>query len=252
MQAASPPNPEQELGHGLDYADEGKRYYEWLADSFAGVLSAAAAERGSSSSVVEHGAGTGTLSELLLARGVRPLTLTEPDPKLAAILGRKFAQRPGVAVAPGTLEQYLEQVGPGAADGIVSSNVLEHVVDDVACLRSMFALLRPGGTLALYVPARPELYGVFDREVGHQRRYRRSELRSKLVAAQFVVDTLKYRNLVGTAAWLIMGRFLKRRGVGRRSVGLYDRFIFPASRFVEDRVSLPYGLNLLCVAHKPR
>jgi SAM-dependent methyltransferase len=252
MHAASPsPTEGQDLGHGLDHADEGKHYYEWLAESLGGVLSSATAHRSARGRVVEHGAGTGILSRLLLARGVGPMVLTEPDPKLAAILVKEFSGRAGVEVAPGTLEQYLENVGPSAADAIVSSNVLEHVVDDVGCLRSMFELLRPGGSLALYVPARPELYGVFDREVGHQRRYRRRELRTKLGTAGFVIDTLEYRNLVGTAAWLIMGRFLKKRAVGKRSVGFYDRFVFPASRFLEDRVSLPYGLNLLALAHKP-
>jgi SAM-dependent methyltransferase len=241
--------PPVELGHGLEYADEGKNYYEWLADSFAPALKAAGA--GPQRRVVEHGAGTGALSRLLLARDVGPMVLTEPDPALATLLARAYAGRADVEVAPGTLEAYLERVGPSAADAVVSSNVLEHVVDDEACLRAMWALLRPGGVLALYVPARPELYGEFDREVGHQRRYRRGELRRKVERAGFTIGTLKYRNLVGTAAWLLMGRFLKRRAVGKGSVWLYDRFIFPVSRFVEDRVAPPYGLNLLCLAKKP-
>jgi SAM-dependent methyltransferase len=238
------------LGHGLEYADEGKNYYEWLADSFAPALRAASTAPGARRSVVEHGAGTGALSRLLLARGASRMILTEPDPALAAMLARTYAGRTDVEVAPGTLESYLERVGPGAADAVVSSNVLEHVVDDGACLRAMFALLRPGGILALYVPARPELYGEFDREVGHQRRYRRGELRDKVERAGFVIQTLKYRNLVGTAGWFLMGRFLKKRAVGKGSVRIYDRLIFPVSRFVEDLVAPPYGLNLLCLATK--
>src|SRR2546430_2262195 len=119
--------------------------------------------------------------------------LTEPDPKLAAMLLTSFADHPAVEVAHTTLEGFLEREGPGAADAIVSSNVLEHVVDDRACLGAMRALLRPGGVLALYVPARPELYGEFDREVGHQRRYRCVELRQKVEGAGFELATLKYR-----------------------------------------------------------
>jgi SAM-dependent methyltransferase len=238
------------LGHGLEYADDGKNYYEWLADSFAPHLRAATADRAAKRSVVEHGAGTGALSRLLLERGAGPMVLTEPDPALAEMLQATYAGRPDVEVAPGTLEAYLERVGPGAADAIVSSNVLEHVVDDVACLRAMWTLLRPGGVLTLYVPARPELYGQFDREVGHQRRYRRGELRQKVQAAGFEIGTLKYRNLVGTAGWFLLGRLLNKRGVGKGSVWLYDRLIFPVSRFVEDLVPPPYGLNLLCLATK--
>jgi SAM-dependent methyltransferase len=240
-----------ELDHGLVYADEGKNYYEWLADSFAPHLKRALRGPQAKGRVVEHGAGTGALSRLLLARGVGPLALTEPDPKLAATLKATFGDRPEIEVAHATLEAYLERVGAGSADAIVSSNVLEHVVDDEACLRAMWSLLRPGGLLALYVPARPELYGAFDREVGHQRRYRRGELREKLGRAGFEISVLKYRNIVGTAGWFLMGRLLKRRAVGKGSVWLYDRLIFPVSRVLEDLVAPPYGLNLLCLATRP-
>jgi len=125
------------------------------------------------------------------------MALTESDAKLVEILKPRFAGRGDVEVAHATLEQYLDTMGPSCADGIVSSYVLEHVVDDEAYLGAMWSLLRPGGTLALYVPARPELYGDFDRQVGHQRRYRRPELRAKLERARFEPRTLSYRNIVG-------------------------------------------------------
>jgi len=247
VSSADAPAP---LGHGLEYAEDGKNYYEWLADSFAPYLRAATAAPGARGRVVEHGAGTGALSRLLLERGVGPMALTEPDPALAELLKGAYRGRAEVEVAPGTLEAYLERVGPGTADGIVSSNVLEHVVDDKACLQAMWSLLRPGGVLTLYVPARPELYGQFDREVGHQRRYRRGELRQKVEGAGFEIQALKYRNLLGTAGWFLLGRLLNKRAVGKGSVWLYDRVIFPTSRFVEDLVPPPYGLNLLCLATK--
>jgi SAM-dependent methyltransferase len=242
---------DEPLGHGLDYSTEGKNYYEWLADSFAPALKAAVAQPNARRRIVEHGAGVGSLSQLLLERGAAPLALTEPDPKLAAMLKTSFAGQADVEVSHSTLEGYLEQRGPGSADAIVSSNVLEHVVDDEACLAAMWTLLRPGGVLALYVPARPELYNEFDRDVGHQRRYTRGDLQAKLIRAHFDIQTLKYRNLVGTAAWFVMGRFLKKRAVGKGSVRLYDRVIFPVSRFLEDRIAPPYGLNLLCLATRP-
>jgi SAM-dependent methyltransferase len=248
--ASAPADPRPKLGHGLEYSEDGKNYYEWLANTFAPHLRAATADRAARHRVVEHGAGTGTMSRLLLERGVGPLALTEPDPALAEMLNAAYAGRPDVEVAPGTLEEYLERVGPGAADAIVSSNVLEHVVDDVACLQSMWTLLRPGGVLNLYVPARPELYGQFDREVGHQRRYRRGELRQKVEAAGFEIGTLTYRNLVGTVGWFLMGRLLNKPAVGKGSVWFYDRLILPISRVVEDLVPPPYGLNLLCLATK--
>jgi SAM-dependent methyltransferase len=240
-----------QLGHGLEFADEGGNYYEWLADTFAIHLRKASGARGAKNRIVEHGAGTGALSQLLLARNVGHMALTEPDAALVNVLRPKFAERGDVEIVHGTLEQYLERMGPGSVDAVVSSNVLEHVVDDEACLGAMWNLLRPGGTLALYVPARPELYGDFDRAVGHQRRYRRRDLRAKLERARFEIETLAYRNLVGALGWLALGRFLKNPGVGKSSVWVHDRIVFPVSRFVEDRFAPPYGSNLLCIAIKP-
>jgi SAM-dependent methyltransferase len=180
---------------------------------------------------------------------VGTLVLTEPDPRLVAGHRATFGARAGVEVFAGTLEGYLEKAGPGSVDSILSSNVLEHIVDDEACLRAMHALLRPGGTLALYVPARPELYGDHDREVGHQRRYRRSELRKKLLATGFEVRTLEYRNLVGAIGWLVMSRILgKQPGLIRSGVRFYDRVVFPLCRAIEDVVAPPYGQNLLAIA----
>jgi SAM-dependent methyltransferase len=180
------------------------------------------------------------------------MVLTEPDSQLIEILRPKFAGRGDVEVAHSTLEDYLEKMGPACADAVVSSNVLEHVVDDEACLGAMWNLLRPGGTLALYVPARPELFGDFDRAVGHQRRYRRRELRAKVERARFETKVLNYRNIVAAVGWLALGRFLNKEEVGKGSVWIHDRFVFPITRYLEDRISLPYGLNLLCIAEKKR
>jgi SAM-dependent methyltransferase len=240
------------LGHGLEFADEGRNYYEWLADTFALYLHQATTAAGAKNRIVEHGAGTGALSQLLLDRNVGPMVLTEPDDALVELLRPKFAGRANAEIVHGTLEQYLDRTGPGSVDAVVSSNVLEHVVDDEACLGAMWSLLRRGGTLALYVPARPELYGEFDRAVGHQRRYRRRDLRAKLERARFETKMLAYRNLVGALGWLALGRFLKNPSVGKSSVWVYDRIVFPVSRFVEDKFAPPYGSNLLCIAEKPR
>ncbi len=67
-----------------------------------------------------------------------------------------------------------------SAGAIVSANVLEHVADDVAALREMHRMLRPGGARApSSCPAGPGLYDYYDRFLGHERRYARGELAAK-------------------------------------------------------------------------
>ncbi len=227
-----------EMHVALESGEEAKNYYAWLTDTFAPYL------RGT---VIEHGSGSGTLASALLAGGIRPLILSEPNEKLAEVLIKKFETQEGVSIFRGTLEHYLERVGPNSVDAIVSSNVLEHILDDEGCLATMRALIRPGGHLVIYVPARPELYGNFDRLVGHHRRYRRTELKQKLLTAGFKIERLRYRNLIATLPWLWI-RISGKKDISNGNVRFFDRYIFPIIRRAEDLVPPVYGLNLLAIA----
>jgi SAM-dependent methyltransferase len=217
-------------------------YYSWLAEHFLPQLSGC---------VLEHGSGTGLLSERLHAAGVAPIILTEPDTELAGGLRKKFAGLDHFEIFEGTIETFVAARGAGVADAIISANVLEHVEHDEACLKEMWRALKPGGHLCLYVPARPELFGSLDRAFHHHRRFRRAELREKLVAAGFTVRELLYRNIANALPWWLMGRVLHRKTLSLRSIRFYDRWCFPWLRRIEDLTPVPYGVNLLALAQKP-
>ena len=68
---------------------------------------------------------------------------------------------------------------------IYTLNVLEHIEDDAAALRSLHAKLTDGGKLLIYVPAFPVLYTSMDAKVGHVRRYTRDTLMTRVTAAGF-------------------------------------------------------------------
>ena len=50
-------------------------------------------------------------------------------------------------------------------------NVLEHIADDISALRQLSRSLTANGNMVLFVPGYQQLYGEFDRRVGHHRRY---------------------------------------------------------------------------------
>ncbi|MDX2051020.1 MAG: methyltransferase [Polyangiaceae bacterium] len=237
-QSEDPTQAPPGLHDALESGAGAKNYYAWLTSACAPFM------RGT---VVEHGAGRGTLSVGLVTVGAPQLILTEPDAQMSSALRARFGANSGVAIFQGTLDDYLAVAGPNSVDSLISSNVLEHIEDDEACLATMRKLLRPGGQLVLYVPARPELYGDFDRLVGHHRRYRPKELRRKLLAAGFQIEKMEYRNLVASLAWLWL-RVAKKQHVPGGNVESFDRFLFPLLRRIEDVVPLPYGLNILTIA----
>lgn len=80
----------------------------------------------------------------------------------------------------------------GAFDRIIASEVLEHLPDDAAAIRELARVLRPGGTIAVTVPARlaeticwklsDEYHAPFV-EGGHLRIYTEPEMRGLLAGA---------------------------------------------------------------------
>jgi SAM-dependent methyltransferase len=116
---------------------------------------------GPGTSVFEIGAGTGKASQELLRRGADPLTVIEPDPRLARFLRRALARWKGrvrVIVAP------FEEVDltAGSFDlGVAATSF--HWLDERAALRKVARALRPGGWWAAWWnlhsdPYRPNRY----------------------------------------------------------------------------------------------
>lgn len=61
-------------------------------------------------------------------------------------------------------------------DAIVMLNVLEHIEEDHKALAQLYRTLKPGGILALVVPAGPHLFDIYDQLLLHYRRYSLTDL----------------------------------------------------------------------------
>jgi len=194
--------------------------------------------------VLEVGAGIGQITEKLLQnRGITQLVSIEPHHPFFKKLAEAF---PGHPVVQGTIDDLK---GDERWDAIISINVLEHIKDDEHELKEYHHRLAKGGSLCLFVPARPEIYAPIDKDFGHFRRYTRRELRSKLEQAGFRVDRLRYYNVAGYFAWWLNFRLLKKRGFNTRAIRFFDRFIFPPVHAVESRICPPLiGQSLLAIA----
>ncbi len=99
--------------------------------------------------VIELGAGTGTLTEALLARGVAPedLFLVERDPQFVRILERRFPRCQ--VIAADALELTRELQGDPAFDFVISGLPLLCFSPDkrYRLLRQALDLLKPQGRL---------------------------------------------------------------------------------------------------------
>ena len=199
-------------------------------------------------SVLEVGAGLGEFADQFT--GLRRHVVTDVDPDCVAQLRRRFADRPEVEARRLDLHGLPSETGPPVST-VVAVNVLEHIEQDSAALESMARLVEPGGRIVLWVPGYMQLYGDFDRLVGHVRRYTPTTLRQAIVGAGLEPSEVRPVNLLGAIAWWLV---VRRGGVGSPRPELlqtYDRFVVPITRALESRVTPPFGQSVLGVATVP-
>jgi SAM-dependent methyltransferase len=196
-------------------------------------------------SVLEIGAGLGEFAAQL--HGLERHVVTDVDPEAVASMAERFADRPEVEARVVDLSQAPVDLGAPVST-VVAINVLEHLDDDTGALRALAGLTEPGGRIVLWVPAYMQLYGEFDRAVGHVRRYTPVTMTAAIRNAGLTSELVRPVNLLGGIAWWAT---VKRGGVGTPRPGLvrtYDRFVVPVTRAVETRFTLPFGQSVLAVA----
>jgi len=195
-------------------------------------------------SVLDFGAGIGTLAIAWEKQtGIKPECLEVDTRQRQMIVERGFTCYPST-----------EAVRKRFA-GIYSSNVLEHIEDDLGALKQVRSLLAEGGLLAVFVPAFMSLFSAFDSSLGHYRRYARAELIEKVRSAGFQVVLCEYVDCLGFYAWFLKMKLLRgNAGVklpNATELRFYDRWIFPASTLL-DRLLMRrvVGKNLLLFAKR--
>lgn len=200
--------------------------------------------------VLEVGSGLGNFTQLLLDRDLVVGIDSEPD--CVASRSRRFAGHTNVVslqqdvLAPG----FLDLGRVYEPDSIACLNVLEHVPDDAAALRSMHAVLPAGGRAVLIVPAFDALYGPTDRNLGHYRRYTKQSFAAIARGAGFAVDRLRYFNVCGFVAWWFNARVLRLGENSAGQIAVFDALIAPIFSKLERLTDPPAGQSLLAVLHK--
>jgi SAM-dependent methyltransferase len=229
---------DSELEDTLDSLDGADNYTRWIMGMMEPYLGA---------DVLEVGAGHGTFTEVLAGREMR-VVATDLSERCAGVLRSRFFGVSNVEVVQGDIQMAAAR---GPFDAAVLINVLEHIEDDDEALRQLWATLKVGGRLLLWVPAFEALYTDFDRKIGHFRRYRRETLSAQLGNAGFTVVEIRYANSIGAVAWWLVARVLRRTPTRPSSVKLFDRYVLPIVKLLEAKVRPPFGQSILAVAVRP-
>ncbi len=166
--------------------------------------------------ILDMGAGAGRHAFEAYRRGARIVALDSSSAELkdvSAMFGAMDqggeAPAGGMAVAVNGDARTLPF--PDATfDRIITSEVLEHIDEDVMALDELVRVLKPGGTLAATVPAwfpericwalTDEYHAPFV-EGGHVRIYTEAELRTKVRSAGFTLRGVDHAHALHSPYW---------------------------------------------------
>jgi SAM-dependent methyltransferase len=147
----------------------------------------------------------------------------------------------------------------GQMDAIIGLDIFEHIEDDVAAFAEAYRVLKPGGILVLSVPAFKSLWGPHDVALMHFRRYRTSEVTTRLEEAGFQVVRSSYSVFFLFPIVVIWRLFEKRKkGPAKASLVTLPKWLnsmLIGLQDVESRIlakmNLPWGSSVIAVGQRP-
>ena len=185
----------------------------WYRALHAGVLRVLDTG-GGGGPVLDAGCGTGGfLRRLRLARPGIPAAGLEFRPEAA----ERARTKAGVPVAVGSVNAV--PFADGAFGGLVSLDVLCHAAAEPdRALAEFRRVLRPGGQLALNLPAFQWLHSAHDVRVHNTRRFTAGGVRALLAAAGFTEVRARYWNALLFPLMVVQRKVLARGAESRSDV----------------------------------
>ncbi len=147
-------------------------------------------------------------------------------------------------------------------DLIVCLDVLEHIEDDGFALEQIQRCLKPGGSLALFLPAFPILWSNLDVKSHHYRRYTKADIVNKLKTTKLVPQSVNYFNFIFFLPILLIRLIQKTSFLRNNNWGMDPKIenslvneilksVFYFDIFLSRHFPLPFGVSLYIISQKP-
>ena len=200
--------------------------------------------------VLEVGSGIGTMSRPL-AEAADLVVGLEPNVNCVTRLQNAMQGHPRFSLRACHLEECdRAELVSHQFDTVVCVNVLEHIADDAAALRTFKDVLVPRGRVLIFVPAVQAAYGPLDAELGHHRRYSKPTLAKAFADAGLDLLTLRYTNTSGLVGRMYNAHISKSTAHSLTQVRLFETLVAPWALPLERLISPPIGLSLVAVGQR--
>ncbi len=198
---------------------------------------------------MDVGCGTGANLEMLAQFGAAEGVDVSDD-------ALEFCRRKGLKVQKGLAETLPYE--DDSFDLTTALDVIEHLDDDIAGLKEMHRVTKPGGYSLIFVPAFMWLWGVQDDISNHRIRYTRKQIVERLEKAEYTVERATYANFTFFAPILGGRTAMKLTGIKPVSEnnlnisalnGIFGK-LFGAERFWLKNFDFPFGVSIVVQARK--
>ncbi len=209
------------------------------------------------SAILEIGCSGGLLMRQLRDCGYFRLTGIDISPEAIALCRERNLDDVRL------MDAQQPDLPPASFDIIIASDVLEHLADAPRALAAWHQLLRPGGTLVVFVPAFQFLWSEHDRVNHHYHRYRAAELAGLLRSAGFEIRRQGYwifSLFFPVAVVRVAKRFLVRpanklpsgdlKAVPRLLNSLLILLMRAENRLMHLGLNFPWGISASVIAQK--
>jgi SAM-dependent methyltransferase len=208
--------------------------------------------------ILEIGCSGGPLLKQLQADGYDQVTGIDISPDAIELCRQRGL------IGTQVMDAQKTTFDDGSFDVIIASDVLEHLADAPQALREWHRLLRPGGRLIVFVPAFMFLWSRHDEANNHFRRYRRTELKHRLIQCGFFVQRSSYWNF-SLFLPVALIRWVKRRFGGTTETTAHGDLEKPSclinwllstllsfeNQLIRAGLNWPCGVSVMAVGQKP-
>ena len=120
------------------------------------------------------------------------ITLIEPTKKYFNFLKKISKKNKKIKV-----KKNLNNLNNNYYDTIIYLDVIEHIKNDKEEIKKAYKLLKKNGTLIICVPAFQFLYSLYDKKIGHFRRYSKNDFIILLRKCQIKNFDIRYFDFIG-------------------------------------------------------
>jgi ubiquinone/menaquinone biosynthesis C-methylase UbiE len=147
-------------------------------------------------------------------------------------------------------------------DLVTTIDTIEHIQEDAQAIREIHRVIKPGGMIALTVPAFMLLWGSHDVNQGHFKRYRVQEMTWLLEQTGFEIVKATYAEFLWFFPLLVIRKLKALKDKVRPSQPSDDFMFLPTwlntiltalivcEAPILQQINLPLGVTMICIARK--